>query len=369
MTTMLAAKLYEAGQPMKLERVPIPEPRPTDVLVAVKACGVVPNLINVLTHWESWFPELPLPKLPAIFGLDVAGVIASVGEQVQNFREGDRVYVTPGLFCGSCPACRSDDTMNCINYTFRGYFGFGPDSQRQFDAYPYGGMCEYITAPQHNLVPIPKNISFEEAARFGYIGTAYAALRKAEAGPGKTILINGLTGTLGLGATLTALGRGVTRILGTARDRSRLNRVKALAPGRIEILPQDEGKSVAEWARSFTGGHGVDAVIDCLGPGTSGTLLMNAIYALRRGGKAINIGGVGEKTVMDVHWMMDNQIEFVGSNWFSVEDGEALAAMAGAGTLDLSVFQHVRVPLSEVNRALDGTQFRDGGFTNVVIVP
>jgi len=369
MATMLAARLHKIGEPMKLERVPVPEPRPTDVLVQVKACGVVPNLINVLTHWQSWFPELPLPKLPAIFGLDVAGVVAAAGTEVQNFRKGDRVYVTPGLFCGSCPACRADDTMNCANFTFRGYFGFGPNSQRQFDAYPYGGMCEYITAPQHNLVSLPDSVSFEEAARFGYIGTAYAALRKAGAGPGKTIFINGLTGTLGLGATLTALGRGVTRILGTARDRSRLARIKALAPDRIETLAQDEGRPVAEWARSFTGGYGVDAVVDCLGPGTLGTLRMNPIYALRPGGKAINIGGVGEKTVMDVHWMMDNQIEFIGSNWFTVEDGAALAAMAAAKTIDLSVFQHVRVPLAEVNRALDGSQFRDGGFTNVVIVP
>ena len=368
-STMLAARLHKTGEPMRLERVPVPEPRPTDVLVAVKACGVVPNLINVLTHWQTWFPELPLPKLPAIFGLDVAGVIEAVGSQVQNLRKGDRVYVNPGLFCGSCPACRADDTQNCTNYTFSGYFGFGPDSQKQFDAYPYGGMCEFMTAPQHNLVRIPESIAFEQAARFGYIGTAYAALRKAQAGPGKTIFINGLTGTLGLGATLAALGCGVTLILGVARDRNRLTRVKALAPGLIEVLSQDDGKSVADWARSFTGGHGVDATIDCLGPGASGTLLMNAIYALRRGGKAINIGGVGEKTLMDIHWMMDNQIEFIGSNWFNVADGEALAAMAAAGTLDLSVFQHVRIPLAEVNRALDGSQFRDGGFTNVVVVP
>ena len=140
LTTMLAARLHKTGEPMRLEQVPVPAPRPTDVLIAVKACGVVPNLINVLTHWQTWFPELPLPKLPAIFGLDVAGVVASVGDQVQNFRKGDRVYVTPGLFCGSCPACRADDTMNCTNYTFRGYFGFGPESQKQFDAYPYAGM-------------------------------------------------------------------------------------------------------------------------------------------------------------------------------------------------------------------------------------
>jgi alcohol dehydrogenase len=85
--------------------------------------------------------------------------------------------------------------------------------------------------------------------------------------------------------------------------------------------------------------------------------------------KAVNIGRVGEKTLMDVHWMMEQQIEFICSNWFDIADGEALAAMAGAGTLNLSVFQHVRVPLAEVNRALDDSQLRDGGFTNVVIVP
>ena len=369
MKTMLVARLHEFGAPMVLERMPVPVPRHTDVLVRVKACGVVPNLRNVLAHWRGWFPELPLPKLPAIFGLDVAGEIAEVGAGVQNFKSGDRVYVTPGLYCGSCPACRADDTINCSNFTFRGYFGFGPGSQRQFDDYPFGGMGEFITAPQHNLVALPGSVSFEQAARFGYLGTAYAALRKAGVAPNRTILINGITGTLGLGATLIALGRGVTRILGTARDRERLARVKRLAPGRIDVLAQDGGLSVAEWARGFTGGHGVDAVIDCLGPGSSGTLLMNAIYALRRGGKAVNVGGVGEKTMMDVHWMMDQQIEFIGSNWFPVDDAQALAEMARAGTLDLSVFEHVKFPLAEVNSALDGTHFRDGGFTNLVIVP
>jgi alcohol dehydrogenase len=178
-----------------------------------------------------------------------------------------------------------------------------------------------------------------------------------------------MTGVLGLGATLIALGLGATRILGTARDKTRLAKVKAFAPQRIETLALGEGRPVAEWARGFTEGHGVDAVIDCLGPGSSGDLLMNAIYALKRGGKAINVGGVGEKTLMDVHWMMDQQIEFIGSNWFPTSDAWALSEMARVGTLDLSVFTDVCFPLSEVNRALDGSHFRDGGFTNLVILP
>ena len=125
------------------------------------------------------------------------------------------------------------------------------------------------------------------------------------------------------------------------------------------------------WRRAtgLTGGDGVDAVIDCLGPNASGTLTMNAIYALRRGGRCVNVSGVGEKVAMDVHWMIDQQIEFIGSNWFPPSDAAALAAMAAAGTLDLSVFEHVRVPLKGVNSALDGSHFRNGGFTNLIITP
>jgi threonine dehydrogenase-like Zn-dependent dehydrogenase len=367
--TMKVARLHHFGEPMKLEDVEIPKPGPTDVLIKVKACGVVPNLTNVLKFWRDWFPELPLPKLPAVFGLDVSGEIAEVGSHVQIFKPGQRVYVTPGLYCGACPACRADDTTNCANFTFSGYFGFGPQSQKQFDAYPYGGMGEYMLAPQHNLVPLPDNVTFEQAARFGYLGTAYAALRKANVGPGTTILVNGATGVLGLGAVLIALGRGATRVLGTARDRRRLEKLKTISGGRFEYFVLDEGASVVKWAREFTADHGIDVVIDCLGPGSSGQLLMEPIYALRRGGKAINIGGVGEKTLMDIHWMMDQQIEFIGSCWFSTGDAMGLADMARAGTLDLSVYEPLRVPLSDVNRAIDGSQPRDGGFTNLVVVP
>ena len=56
--TMRTARLHAVGEPMRIERVPMPRPRPTDVLVKVVACGVVPNLGNVLKHWQGWFPEL-----------------------------------------------------------------------------------------------------------------------------------------------------------------------------------------------------------------------------------------------------------------------------------------------------------------------
>lgn len=100
--TMLAARLHDIGKPMQLEQVPVPEPRPTDVVVEVKACNIVPNLLNVLATYAEWFPYLPRPELPAIFGLDSAGVVSQVGSEVTGVEVGDRVYVNPGLSCGAC---------------------------------------------------------------------------------------------------------------------------------------------------------------------------------------------------------------------------------------------------------------------------
>ena len=72
---------------------------------------------------------------------------------------------------------------------------------------------------------------------------------------------------------------------------------------------------------------------------------------------------------MDIHWMMDEQISFIGSNWFSPGEGQTLADMAAAGTLDLSVFEHRRFALSDINKALAGIPDRNGGFTNLVVIP
>ena len=368
MNTMLVARLHEIGGPLLLEKIPIPKPRPTDVLVAVKACGVVPNLKNVLTKWPEWFPYLPLPKLPAIFGLDIAGVVSEVGSEVHSIHAGDRVYVNPARGCGSCRACRSGEIVNCPGFTFQGYFGRGPLSQAVFDAYPYGGMAEYITAPQSALVMIPESVSFEQAARFGYLGTAYSAIRKAGAGPGHSLLINGIGGALGLCVALVGLATGVTTILGTGRNQALLDRVKALAPGRIEGLAVG-GRTLREWSLELTNGEGVDAVIDTLPPGSPSSAMQDALDTLRRGGRGVNIGGVGQVLPLNVHRMMGMNIQLIGSCWFDTGQGQELAEMARAGTLALSAFEHRRIPLKNVNAGLESLQDASRGFNNFVVIP
>lgn len=373
MNTMIAARLHAYGSPMTLDRIPVPEPRPTDVLVEVKACGVVPNLTRVVSNFfGSLTPDNKMmPPLPAIFGLDPAGIVAKVGEQVLSVRPSERVYVNPGRSCGSCRMCRSGRASDCPSWTLQGYFG---RSQEIMRAYPYGGLSQFITAPAAALVKLPDSVSFEAAARLGYFGTAYSAMKKIGVGPGYALLINGISGQLGLNAAMLALAMGATTILGTGRNAKLLERVKALAPQRIQVLsvpdaPPGPKDPLLAWAKQATDGHGVDGMIDCLPPGAPATALLRALFCLRRGGHAINVGAVMETLPINAFWMMTNCIGLQGSVWFTTGEGEEMAAMAGAGTLDLSVLEHRVAPLSKVNETLAGMDNRDGGFTNFVIDP
>lgn len=368
MRTMLAARMHEVGGEMRLEQVPLPEPRPADVRVRVKACNIVPNLANILRMWTTWFPQSPLPTLPAIFGLDPSGVVDAVGSQVHEFTPGDRVYVNPGRYCGSCKACRSGDLINCRAYAFAGYFGFSQKAKRLLDEYPYGGLAEYMIAPRYSLVRLPDNVSFEEGARFGYLGTAYSALRKAKVGPGTTLLVNGISGTLGIGGALFGLAMGATRILGTARNRVLLARVKALAPKRIEVHSLDDGP-VDTWVSSITDGAGANVFVDCLGPGAPHETMNQGMRSLARGGIAVNIGAVAGSFPLDIHTLMDQQQQLIGSAWFTAGEGDDMAEMARTGLVDLSIFEHVRYPLQKVNEAISGTAGRSGGFSNFVVTP
>ena len=94
--------------------------RVRDVLVRVKACGIIPNM-NAIFSGRLWNH---LPPLPASVGLDAAGVIAKAGSEVTDVAVGDRVYVNPWLSCGMCSYCRTGEPMLCSAAAFQGYFGF-----------------------------------------------------------------------------------------------------------------------------------------------------------------------------------------------------------------------------------------------------
>ncbi|HKR90213.1 MAG TPA: alcohol dehydrogenase catalytic domain-containing protein [Phenylobacterium sp.] len=365
---MRAARLHRVGEPLSIDIVERPIARPTDVVIEVMACGVVPNMINVLNNLANW-SYLHQPDLPAIYGLDVAGVIVEKGSQVHGMAVGDRVYVNPGRYCGACRACRSGNTTACKYYMLNGYFGMGELAQKLYDDYPYGGFAEFMSAPQYSLVKLPHNVSFETAARWGYLGTGYAALRRAGVNMTSTVLINGITGTLGLGTALFALALGARKVLGVGRNAALLQRVRDLHPDRIHVRALEGEESIREWARSLTDGDGVDVVVDALPTGAPAASFQAAFSALGRGGRHVNIGSVYEEVPINFLQLNNDCQTMIGSLWFTTEQGQEMAELAATGGVRLDVFENEVFALEEINSVLSGISNRHGGFSNYLISP
>ena len=276
------------------------------------------------------------------------------------------MYVNPTRSCGACHACTSGTPQKCDYWTFACYFGFNKNSLEMYARYPQGGFCEYMLAPQSALVPLPDNLEFPNATRLGYLGTAYSGVLKLGPLAGKTLIVNGATGTLGVGITLIALALGISRVFAIARGIPLLERLQQLARGRIEIFSNVEA-GTTDWVKSRTAGIGADFMIDSLGAVASLESFKDAMLGVARGGRIVNVGGTSGALPLDVKWLMDESRELIGSAWFTTAEGMELVDMIRYGALDISVLHPKSWPFEQINEAINGVTSGDGGFTSYLV--
>ncbi|THV45842.1 hypothetical protein BGAL_0445g00050 [Botrytis galanthina] len=370
MTGMRVAQLLEQGKPLKVTTIEKPTPGPKEVLVKVEAACLVPNSVNVIAKGPGH--HYTLPELPCVFGLDAAGVIEAVGENVIGLKAGDRVYVDPHISCGNCKRCRKGRRDLCDRGCLRAYFGINtPEGKAILKQYPIGSLSQYLLSPDANIAVIPPSIDINTAARFGYIGTSYAGLKKCGMGPGKTLLINGVTGTLGYAAVAIALGFGCTKILGIGRNKERLAEIEGMATkGRIVVRSSEDEGDLVQWIKEQTNGLGPDGLYDCLGNGGDSDGTSKLISSLNRGGRvALAAGGVpGEITNTYGKWMV-HDVSVNGTLWFTSEEIDECIELIGAGVIDFSFLKHKLFSLDEVNDAFKTVGDRPGGAINVIVQP
>lgn len=258
----------------------------------------------------------------------------------------------------------------CHNSCLRSYITLNPGGKEQHKRYPLGALSEYVLSPDTNIAVLPSSIDINTACRFGYIGTSFGGLKKADIGPGKTLLINGVTGTLGYAAVAIGLGLGCTKILGVGRNRERLAQVQSLCKnGRVAVRSSEDG-DFADWVRDETNGLGVDALYDCLGAGGDAESTSQLLECVKAGGKMILAGGATEgKIEFTYRTAMVRDVAILGTVWFDSAEIDEMMDLIDAGVIDLSFLQHKFFSLSDVNKALEFVGSRPGGAVNVVVQP
>jgi alcohol dehydrogenase, propanol-preferring len=153
--------LEQIGEPLVLRNVPCHRPETSQLLIRVIACAICRTDLHIIDG------ELPHPKLPLVLGHQIVGRVEAIGEDVDQFKIGDRVGIPwLGWTCGQCKFCRSDRENLCDNARFTGYT-IG------------GGYAEFTVADERFCFPIPDVFDDVGAAPLlcaGLIG--YRSLRK-----------------------------------------------------------------------------------------------------------------------------------------------------------------------------------------------
>lgn len=355
--TMLAARAHAGENRLRLETVPIPEPGPQDVLVRVAATGLGPGPV---IWWQHGMTQ-PLPVTP---GHEIAGTVAEAGSAAGAVRAGDRVRVHANLTCRDCVLCHTDREPLCARASILGGLVFGPEGVELNASYHDGGLAEYVKVPAWLLDPLPDSLPFPIAARAHDLGVANRALKLAAVEPGGTLVVLAATGAMGAATIRLAPLFGVARVVAVGRSRSRLERVRALDPGLVDVVALEElpegwaEQGVLAGAIRQAAPGGAQAVVDYLG---DGRLAAAAALGLRNGGTLVLIGAGREPLALPTGLLMANGLRVVGSRSCTRRDAREVLELLRTGRVAIDDLVTHRVALTDVNRAVEELTARAEG--------
>jgi alcohol dehydrogenase len=168
---------------VKIIDIDTPSLKPNEVMIKVETAAY-----NYDDLWAVLGEPIKVP-LPHISGSDIAGTVTDIGSDVITIRVGDKVVSHANLTCRTCHLCTSGREYDCNNRLVWG-FQTGP---------LWGGFAQYTRLPEINVVKLPADISFNDAAAVAMVGTTswHMLIGRAKITPGQTVLIMG--GTSGVG--------------------------------------------------------------------------------------------------------------------------------------------------------------------------
>ena len=345
---MKALVLHAIGD-LKYEDVQVPKAEKGEVLLKIRASGICGSDIQrVFEKGTYHFPTIP--------GHEFAGEIVAIGKDVSNDYIGKKAAVFPLLPCMKCDACQVGQYAQCQHYN---YFGSRCD----------GGFAEYISIPVWNLVIVPDEISFEEAAICEPSAVAIHALRQAGIDIGDQVAIFG-AGPIGLMLGQWAKAWGADKVMLIDIDEYKIEFAKKQG---FRYVCNSRSDEPLNWIKELTDGRGADLCLE--GAGVSQTLDM-AMFAARTFGRVVCMGNPASDMRLSQkgYWeILRKQLTIKGtwnSSFSALYKNEwdlSIRAMQ-TGKLNVKPFVTHKVPLSEGVKTFKMMKDRNEFFNKVMFV-
>jgi len=280
---------------LELRNIPEPVQKPNEVIFRVKAAS-----LNYDDIWGMRGKPLAVP-LPHISGTDAAGEVTAIGNNVKNIKVGDRIVSHGNMSCRVCAACTDGREYDCRQRKIWG-FETGP---------LWGGYCEITHLPEINVVKIPDNVSYEEAAAASMtlLTSWHMLVGRAKIKPGQIVLIMGGSSGIGIFGIQIAKLYGCTVIATASPDK--LEKLKELgADYAVDHRKEDWHKEVRTITKEITGTAGIDVIFEHIG----GSHFNKELTLLKYGATLVTTGATtGYDVPSDLRHIFFKGINILGS--------------------------------------------------------
>jgi L-iditol 2-dehydrogenase len=348
----MKAAVYRGRNDIRVETVPVPVLAEDEVLVRVEACGIASSDVKKV--------EAGLLPPPQVLGHEIAGTVEAVGDDVDEWAEGDRVVVYSRLPCKRCFYCEREVYAQCEQYARAGTTAaFEPSG---------GGFAELVKVmpwivEDGGLVAIPKAVSFEEAIFVEPVNACLRGIRLLDLDEEDVVLVAGV-GSLGLVVQQLVIREGASVVAadplpGHLALAEELGAVRTVNPTREDMH---------EACKELTDGRGADAaVIAAVGAGP----VRDAIRATRAGARILLLAQIarGDEVAVDMGDICIDEKRIVGSFSASVDEADEAQEVVFRREIETARLITHRFPLEDAAAAFAKAAEPSDEVVKVVIVP
>jgi L-iditol 2-dehydrogenase len=316
--------MYYNNRDIRVEEMDIPRIGPDEILVKIVASGVCGS--DVL----EWYR---VPKAPIVLGHEIAGDIVQVGENVQGWKEGDRVFVSHHVPCNMCRYCLADHHSVC-------------DTLKSTNFDP-GGFSEYVRVPainvRHGVFGLPESMSYEDAVFVEPLACVYRGQHNSGWKPGRRVIVVG-SGIAGLLHIQLARIAGATRVVAVDISPKRLEVARNF--GADAALPA--GGDLPERLKESNDGRLAELVIVCTGAMSA---LNQAFHLVDRGGTILFFAPADPNAKVEIPFnqVWWQEVMITSSYAGSPRDIRAAIELIASGRLKVADMITHRLPLARTS--------------------
>ncbi|MFQ6397375.1 zinc-dependent alcohol dehydrogenase [Nocardia sp. KC 131] len=350
--TMLAAVLGEAGV-ITTRELPVPRIAADEVLVRVHRASLCGTDVKIRSR--KFFPDGGPAPYTFVPGHEYAGVVAAVGDSVDEFVVGDRVVTEAHRGCMRCTNCLRGAYTDCLNYGNRGK---GHSTQGMT---VNGGFAQYVANPVSTLTKLPDNVDFDAAVVLTTVGTvmhAFDVLDSLIAGASVAVIGPGPIGLLGV-QVARELGAHPVMLIGTRPGRLDIG----AGFGADTVLNTGEADVVAA-VRAATGGHGADIVLECSGAPAA---VDTALAMTKRSGTIVLVGFFDQPVTVNLNHAVMNGISLRSVRGEGAGSLARAVSLAGQGRLRTHELVTHHFPLEAIAEAFETYTARTDNAIKVML--